>query len=177
MNAKYLLLLLWCIPVTVYSENNDFYTCNGVISNVPCDAVKDIPVVGKELSAEERELAIANSRKSSLLHDVTMKSIEAKRSYSIDSEIDLKAVQYVCEDKNSSVSDCYNKTSALEEKINSRVLSEKKLKAKNDEIAAIKAKTEEKNNSTAVVIVNRPPPPPIKMKTDQPQSPVEKPKL
>lgn len=118
--------------------------CNGRWTNQPCDnATALIPAQKRVLSPTE---ARARSEKESLLHRLTMKSIEAKRSFAVD--FDLSGARSLCSASAPSVEECRTEVERLDDRLEQRLKAARKAKEEEDER---KRKKGDDNQTTVVV--------------------------
>jgi hypothetical protein len=140
-------LLLFAVVAIVATEavSEEIVNCNGRWTNQPCDSVSSsLPVKKRVISPEE---ARARSEKESLLHRLTMRSIEAKRSYGV--ELDIGGARAQCTASNQTLEACREEVERLEDRLEKRLKVAKKSKQEEEER---KKKSREDNNQTTVVI-------------------------
>lgn len=108
------------LPVSALAELNE---CEGVWTNKACDGtVIEKPTesaVNDSSSVESKEKAVLLSKKRSLLHELTMKTIRAKREFEVEYELD--EIEAFCLNKESSLAECKEKIKTARTEINSEV--------------------------------------------------------
>jgi len=121
--------------------------CNGVWTNQSCSGEKTIEETARKPQEPEQKKI---SLKKSILHEITMDRVEARRKYGV--MVSGQSAEIICEDQQSSVKECEQAASKYSSRLQqsiSNALKAKELEEKNEE----KENTiEEKNNSTVVII-------------------------
>lgn len=139
------------LPHLVSAEMN---LCDGVWTNQACKGVEERRLgTTKELTPEEQALVAARSKKRSVLHELTMRSIEAKRDYGVD--LSLEKAEQVCRDDSSTVDACREAADLLNERLAKRVTQELELVKAKRELEA-KENPPAPPQHTAIVIQERP---------------------
>ena len=132
--------------------------CDGVWSNLPCDAAKapqnPVKIVPKDESkpVQSKEL----SQKKSLLHELNMKKIEAERYYKL--RYDITNIENYCLIPEVSVEKCQEKVEQLADKIDQRVASLEVIRAQNraNQLQEERNRLDAEKADNSVVIINQP---------------------
>lgn len=93
----------------------ELHNCNGVLTNRECNS----NVVSRPVKASVD--AQVRSKKSLLLHDLTMKSLRAKRDFDVG--VDISKADEVCTNSSTSVDDCRTAVDVLDDRIEDRLAS------------------------------------------------------
>jgi len=145
------LFLLTFLPAAAFAELS---FCNGVWTNQACDQEEGEEEASTK-SLEETKKAPPSkaeknlSLKKSILHEVTMDRVEARRKYSVI--VPASSAENICQDPESKVEACKEAAEKYSSRLQSRVDSA--LKAKELEKQKEEPK-EEQNDNTTVVVVN-----------------------
>jgi len=127
-----------------HSANAEFQTCSGVLTNKPCSELtkktKSLSKGASQISSKE------DSKKESLIHELNMLSIKAKREYKLDYDIEI--LKQEC--KNSSLIECDKVVKEANKELQEMINSEKIIKLKKAQLDN-KPKNE---NKTTIVIQN-----------------------
>jgi len=107
-----LICLLTSAPAIVHAET---FTCNGVISDRPCDELKNVAT----RSPERIEEAKIRSQKQSMLHELRTKLIRARKEYGVD--LDISQAVDICVDQNKPVEECRIIVADLDDRIEGRI--------------------------------------------------------
>lgn len=153
-----LIILIFAIFLVSSDAHAEIYNCDGVFRNLPCDnqsgasqsKVADQNVRQQDL--ERKNLA----RKKSLVHDLTMKAIDANRDYKIFYNTDV--IRDYCLQEITSPISCNEKVQELSEKIDDRIASLEKIKAQKmaNELTEAKIKKEDSSGERNTTIVSQP---------------------
>lgn len=136
------------------SAHAEIFNCGGKWTNKPCEAEPKATLKEKPSQNNEKEVADRSERES-LLHELKMQAIEARRKY--DVRIDVSAVETLCMKPQSSLSDCKNEVDALSDRIDQRTQSAALIKAREqsnklkEKDLEIKQKEVEDNNTIVIV--------------------------
>ena len=104
--------LFLCLPSASFAE---VHQCGDVWSSTPCGQES----AKKNASDEQRTSAKELSRKKSLFHELTMKSIRAKREHDLD--FSLSEVEDFCFKQDSSLADCDKQINQASDRIDSKI--------------------------------------------------------
>lgn len=134
----------------------EVYECNGVYSNVPCEQQKKELQPAGRLSQDEINRRKQLSRKKSLLHELSMTIIKAKREYKLD--YDMQIVEDYCLEAGTTPIECNSKVNELSEKIENRISTLENIKAqqKANQLKEEQIKAEREASQTNVTIVRHP---------------------
>ena len=88
--------------------------CSGVWTNIACGELSAKPRA-TDKNEEEKNKSLEKSKKKSLLHELSMRSISARDKY--DLKISLSDVEQLCLDDKTTVEQCRERTEELAEKI------------------------------------------------------------
>ncbi len=126
--------------------------CNGVWTNQSCSEEPQTKIDEKEFKAKSKD-EVAGNKKKSLVHEMTMKRIEARRKYGVlFSSEDTEAV---CDNEATSLDKCRKAVESyyklLQENVRNQLDAESQ---KNSEESDEKAPTQQ--NQTTVNIINNP---------------------
>ncbi len=139
---KYIIFIL--ISFNAFAQNS-FQNCNGIMTNKPCDEI------GKKTTVATKKTKlnyVDNSKKESLLHDLRMLNIKAKRNHDINYNIEL--IEQEC--KNDSLTDCDKKVKSANKELKEIISQERITELKEEELS--KKSEKEDSNKTTVVIQN-----------------------
>ena len=139
---KYIILLLFSF--TAVAQEAEFRTCNGVLTNKPCDKVGKNPSLTRNSSQAKN---VEDSKKESLIHDLRILNINAKRDFNINYNIEI--AEQEC--KESSLLECNKIVKNANKELKEMINNEKIIKLKQSEL---ENKTKKAEDDTVVVIRN-----------------------
>ena len=143
---------------SVRAEMND---CGGVWTNKPCSDREAVQTTeyDEEKAAETKEQALLLSKKRSLFHELTMKSIRAKRDYKV--EYDLNEVEKYCFDQATSLDDCKARIKTTQVELESEIgraatiVQQEKANQLREEANRLQRERNEIEANNATVIVDK----------------------
>ena len=146
------LLLFFTAVFLASSVQAEMVKCNGIWTNRPCQGYSETKLQADEVvpPANKAE-ATALSKKRSLFHELTMKSIEARREYGVD--LSLEDVESFCLRQKTSVDECREKTEKRADKIDGKLtqVALVRQKEENSKLKEENARLRQQPN-TAIVI-------------------------
>jgi len=112
------------IALTLYSSSEvdaqNVVNCNGRWTNQPCDGGGGVPAnTPTKASVLSPDEARARSLKETLLHNLTMKNLEAKRKF--DTDIDLTYSRDLCFNQGKSLEQCRDELEKMEAKLDRKI--------------------------------------------------------
>ena len=124
--------------------------CEGIWTNQSCEKgeEKSLAETTREPQSSEQK---TDSLKKSILHELTMDRVEARRKYGV--MVSGQSAELICQDSKSSVKECQEAASQYNTRLQQSVSNA--LKAKELEAEKLKTENEEtnpKNNSTVVIV-------------------------
>lgn len=166
LKALTLILLISLLPMPALAELS---FCNGVWTNQECKGEEkeetEAPSLPETAHEPRSSTEVLSDKKKSLVHEMTMKRIDARRKYGVLYSSDT--AETTCELDATSLKDCQTEVDAYYEKLQSSIethLKERELDS-SGKPGSQNLKEKAQNNTTAVYIFNRgkkdlPPPPP-----------------
>jgi len=148
-----LIFFLLLFHLSSQTAEAELFKCKGVWQNKPCDGEASRIITETNSVLDEKSLKTL-SKKKSLVHDITMRSLEAKRDYDI--RTDLDNVEQVCYDTTKSIEECKSAISKVDSFIDDKLKTAALLK-KTEETTD--PKTESRSSGTennTVISINRP---------------------
>jgi len=145
MRNSFCLLLLLVLSEPALAELS---FCKGVWTNQSCQngQEKSLDETARRPQSPEQK---KNSLKKSILHEMTMDRVEARRKYAV--MVSGQSAETICQDEQSSVDDCEKAASKYSTRLQQSIanaLRAKELEEKKEK----KEETAEENNSTVVII-------------------------
>jgi hypothetical protein len=137
--------------------NAEIFDCQGRWTNRPCDSEPE-KVLKETASKSQDAKDLDRSEKESLLHELKMQAIEARRKY--NARFDVTAVEKICLKPQTSLRDCKQQVDTLSDRIQERTKTAALIDAQEKEIALkekdleLKRK-EQEDNKTVVIIEDR----------------------
>lgn len=142
---KYL-AALGLLVLSLETSAQELNNCAGVITNRPCNgSITPKPVT---LSND----AQIRSKKSLILHDLTMKSLRAKREHEVD--VDISKARDICNNASTAIDECRDAAQALDDRIEDRLTARALVEASRPDRKPDPRPTETASNTTEVVIIN-----------------------
>ena len=141
---RYVALLFFLLPTAAHAE---LYKCNGTWTNEPCQGE-----VQNTLQSAPKRTAPTDpdrSQKDSLLHNLRMMQLKARRNY--DVEYDISAVEDFCRKPAVTAADCQEKTEHAEDRIGKRVTTVASLKEEEAKEEEKEVRREGDENEVTVV--------------------------
>ena len=150
------LLVLSLLILSPNLSSAEIYNCDGKWTNKPCDGSVSESIKEKTTDKAKADRKILSAKKS-LLHELRMEAISAKRKYDVN--VDLKKVEELCLKTETSVESCKKEIAATEDRITQKS-SEKALVKAQEERNRLQEEAnklqKEKNEQESVVVVERP---------------------
>lgn len=150
----YLILPVSLLLIEVSTVTAEMVLCDGIWTNSSCEGISQKKVGATEaITEEQKALVKTRSKKRSLLHQITMSSIDARRQYGVD--LSLDSAQETCREDSTTIEKCREVTEGFSEKLNVRIDQAVK-------IAQAKREEEEKSRppvvaqQTTIIIEDRP---------------------
>ena len=150
MKKLSLLIVLFCSPTFA-----ELYDCNGVWKDVPCDAGKAKTKLKEKVEKSEDEIQAKKNTdtKKSLVHDLTMSRLKAKKEHGI--KVDYKYIEDYCQMESTSVEECRTRVENASDKLISRIEKKAEIKKKELELLKEKNKIEKEASQVRIEIYDR----------------------
>lgn len=153
-----ILCVVLILLLSVAQAIGEIYNCNGVWTSAECEGGKVLSVEDESRKtsmpdALEQKAAVEMSQKKLLIHDLTMKSIKAKREFEI--RFDASGVEAFCLQPETSLEDCQQRIEADSDRLENKTQSSATLKAQQEANQLQKEKNERaaKEEKSQVVVV------------------------
>lgn len=144
---KPLFVLSLFLPLVVSAQ---VYNCDGVFTNFPCHKPKPPAEAKKENNSDKDSL-----KKQTLLHDLTMKSINYRKKHGI--KTDISEANDACTDKESPLEVCRTIVEKFDRSLEQKRVQAVEVFAKEKEIDAGKTPAVvQKVEQKTVVVINQP---------------------
>lgn len=154
MKARYASWLAVIGMLNALPASAEVVQCNGVWVNHECEG--QVSETLKERVITQTPEEMEKSRKRSLLHEVTMKSIRAREDYDIRS--DVATLQALCDNPSTTIEECKAEIAKFEKALDRKILKESEVaddrrRRKEREEREKIAKTQAESGTTNIAIV------------------------
>lgn len=126
----------------------DYFNCNGVISNRPCDELEKASS-GPTIEPGSKR---AISEIKGILHDIQIRNFDAKRRYNVS--VDLSKVEEICSPKSADLEKCRSVASSTDLELSQRIAREREVRAQETQAAKQLVTPQASSNNKVIVIQN-----------------------
>lgn len=145
------LCLVFLFPSLSFAQ---IYQCDGKWTNKPCGENNTQKAAEKKSSSPDSDSQAISSEKRSAFHELTMKSIQAKREFEVN--YDLRNVESFCFSSTTSLEECQERIEEAEDRIDHKIASQeliKKNKLQKEANALQKEKNRIETSKTEITII------------------------